>query len=136
MSLVDHETLKANYESLVEKLANDPDAGLMRPYVSTRLIENVSVESTFEQYDKEYTFYGDEAKSRAGFERGPSPMRYFLNGVAFCLQGWRIWHRFSLFSSSPYQRIHRQGATERRSEPETASRGTLSLSHRRTIHRH
>ena len=69
MSLVDHETLKANYESLAEKLANDPDAGLMRPYVSTRLIENVSVESTFVQYDKEYTFYGDEAKSRAGFER-------------------------------------------------------------------
>jgi uncharacterized OsmC-like protein len=88
MSLVDHETLKTNYESLAEKLANDPDAGLMRPYVSTRLIENVSVKSTFVQYDKEYTFYGDEAKSRAGFERGPSPMRYFLNGVAFCLQGW------------------------------------------------
>ena len=88
MSLVDHETLKSNYESLVKKLASNTDAGLMRPYVSTRLIENVSVESRFEQYDQEYTFYGDEAKSRAGFERGPSPMRYFLNGVAFCLQGW------------------------------------------------
>ena len=88
MSLVDQETLKTNYQSLAEKLANDPDAGLMRPYVSTRLIENVSVVSTFVQYDKEFTFYGDEAKSRAGFERGPSPMRYFLNGVAFCVQGW------------------------------------------------
>ncbi len=88
MSLVDHSTLKANYESVAEKLANDPEAGLMRPYVSTRLIENVSVESSFVQYDKDYTFYGDEAKSRGGYERGPSPMRYFLNGVAFCLQGW------------------------------------------------
>ena len=88
MSLVDRETLKTNYKSLAKKLANDSEAGLMRPYVSTKLIENVSVESKFVQYDKEYTFYGDEAKSRAGFERGPSPMRYFLNGVAFCLQGW------------------------------------------------
>lgn len=88
MSLVDQETLRANYESVAENLANDANAGLMRPRVSTRLIENVSVESTFEQYGQTYTFYGDEAKSRGGYERGPSPMRYFLNGVAFCLQGW------------------------------------------------
>lgn len=88
MSIVDHEVLRENYESVAEKLRNDEEAGLMRPYVSTRLIENVSVESTFVQYDKDYTFYGDEAKSRGGYERGPSPMRYFLNGVAFCLQGW------------------------------------------------
>ena len=88
MSLVDHETLKGNYETVAKNLANDSNAGLMRPSVSTRLIENVSVESTFEQYGKTYTFYGDEAKSRGGYERGPSPMRYFLNGIAFCLQGW------------------------------------------------
>ncbi len=88
MAKVAGPTLKANYESVVARLRADDTAGLMHPRVSARLIEDVSVESTFEQYDRAFAFYGDEAADRGGHERGPSPMRYFLSGIAFCLIGW------------------------------------------------
>jgi uncharacterized OsmC-like protein len=60
----------------------------MRPTVHARLVRDVSVESVFVQYDRTFTFNGDEALDRAGHETGPSPMRYFLSGIAFCLAGW------------------------------------------------
>lgn len=88
MSLVETAKLSSNYTAVVERLAADDDAGLMRPSVSARLVQDVSVESRFDQYDQSYTFHGDEAHSRGGHERGPSPMRYFLSGIAFCLVGW------------------------------------------------
>jgi len=88
MGLVDHEKLRANYEGLAEALAVDGSAGLVRPAVVARLTGDVTVESTFVQYDREFRFVGDEAVSRGGREQGPSPMRYFLSGIAFCLVGW------------------------------------------------
>lgn len=88
MALVNTDVLRDNYETLVERLASDPGAGIVRPVVSTKLVKDVTVESTFEQYDRHFTFYSDEAESRGGQERGPSPMRYFLSGIAFCMQGW------------------------------------------------
>jgi uncharacterized OsmC-like protein len=88
MGLVDRDKLRTNYEHVVERIEGGQLEPVQRPYVSTRLIEDVSVESTFEQYDRPFTFYGDEAKWRGGHERGPSPMRYLLSGIAFCLQGW------------------------------------------------
>lgn len=88
MSLVKSGELRAGYESLAAKLATDDTAGHMRPYVSARLVEDVTVESTFEQYGREFTFFADEAAVRGGKELGPSPMRYFLSGIVFCLIGW------------------------------------------------
>jgi uncharacterized OsmC-like protein len=88
MSIVDHSKLRDNYLGVVRRLEEDSGAGLMSPYVSAELIEDVSVKAVFEQYDTEYIFYGDEAANRGGHERGPSPMRYFLSGIAFCMLGW------------------------------------------------
>jgi uncharacterized OsmC-like protein len=51
-------------------------------------VKDVTVESTFVQYDRPFSFFSDEAAHRGGHEQGPSPMRYFLSGIAFCQQGW------------------------------------------------
>lgn len=88
MGLVDGHKLRTNYEGLVQRLEADPDAGVVRPYVSTRLVRDVTVQCSFEQYGQSFGFTGDEAVSRGGQEKGPSPMRYFLTGIAFCMQGW------------------------------------------------
>lgn len=88
MALVDRAVLKANHEHVAERLRAIPDFGLMRPYVSATLVRDVSVQSDFVQYDRPFTFHGDEAADRGGHETGPSPMRYLLSGVAFCYLGW------------------------------------------------
>ena len=88
MALIDRDVLRTNHARVVERLRADPAFGLMRPSVTARLVRDVSVESRFVQYDREFTFLGDEAADRGGHETGPSPMRYFLTGIGFCLLGW------------------------------------------------
>ena len=88
MALIDDALLRDRHEAVIAKLEGDPSFGLMRPYVEATLIEDVSVESRFIQYDREFTFLSDEAAIRGGKETGPSPMRYFLSGIAFCSLGW------------------------------------------------
>jgi uncharacterized OsmC-like protein len=88
MTLIDRDALRASHESMVARLEEDPGAGLMRPEVAARLVRDVSVESSFVQYGRPFTFLGDEAADRAGHETGPSPMRYLLSGLAFCMLGW------------------------------------------------
>lgn len=85
---VDREKLLANLEETVEVLGQDAAAGLVRPKVTTNLVSNVVAESVFIQYGKEFTFRCDEASSRAGGDSAPSPLRYFLSGLAFCQQVW------------------------------------------------
>jgi uncharacterized OsmC-like protein len=87
-SLIDRPVLRHNYDDLATKLERDRAAGFVRPYVETRVVRDVTVESTFVQYDRPFTFVSDEAAHRGGHEQGPSPMRYFLSGIAFCQQGW------------------------------------------------
>jgi uncharacterized OsmC-like protein len=88
MALVDRPKLRSNHERVVARLTADDAFGLMRPQVTARLVRDVSVESRFVQYERDFTFLGDEAEDRGGFETGPSPMRYFLSGIGFCLLGW------------------------------------------------
>ena len=59
MGIVDHEKLKSNYRWVVDKLEKNHSAGLVHPYVSAETIEDVSVSSSFVQYDREFTFFGD-----------------------------------------------------------------------------
>ncbi|NIP81918.1 MAG: hypothetical protein GWM90_22950, partial [Gemmatimonadetes bacterium] len=40
------------------------------------------------QYGREFSFESDESVDRAGDGSAPSPLRYFLSGIAFCLQVW------------------------------------------------
>ena len=88
MALVDRAKLRSNHEQVLARLEADDSFGLMRPQVTARLVRDVSVESRFVQYDRDFTFLGDESLDRGGHETGPSPMRYFLSGIGFCLLGW------------------------------------------------
>lgn len=85
---VDRAKLLTNLEETVDLLGSDQSAGLVRPTVTTRLVSGVVAESVFTQYGKEFTFRCDEASSRAGTDSAPSPLRYFLSGLAFCQQVW------------------------------------------------
>jgi len=87
-TLIDAAKLKDNVHHLAERLATGPDAGIVRPKVVTRLLRDMVAESHFVQYDKPFSFKCDEAVERAGLGQQPSPMRYFLSGIAFCLQVW------------------------------------------------
>ncbi len=85
---VDLGKLRANVESTTELLQADETAGHVRPRVVTRLVSNVNARSEFVQYDKEFAFECDESEGRAGGGAAPSPLRYFLSGLAFCQQVW------------------------------------------------
>ncbi len=87
-ALIDRTTLRTSYEELAARLRDDASGSIVRPYVETRLVRDVTVESSFTQYDRPFSFTADEALHRGGHEDGPSPMRYFLSGIAFCQQGW------------------------------------------------
>ena len=86
--LIDPAKLAGNVYDTAELLRSDPSAGHVRPNVQTRLINNVNARSDFVQYDKPFSFECDEAASRAGDGEAPSPLRYFLSGLAFCQQVW------------------------------------------------
>ncbi len=85
---VDLEKLRHNVDSTADVLRSDDSQGHVRPRVSTRLVENVHARSEFIQYDKQFAFECDESEGRAGRGSAPSPLRYFLSGLAFCQQVW------------------------------------------------
>ncbi len=69
-------------------LAADPARAIVRPWVRTELERGVIGVSRFTQYGQQHEFRSDEALDRGGEASAPSPLRYLLSGVAFCLQGW------------------------------------------------
>ena len=85
---VDTEKLRTNVETTATQLAADDMAGHVRPRVRTTLVSDVHARSDFVQYDKQFSFECDESAGRAGRGEHPSPLRYFLSGLAFCQQVW------------------------------------------------
>lgn len=85
---VDQDKLRANVEETAQLLADDDSAGHVRPRVRTTLVADVHARSDFVQYDKDFSFECDESAGRAGRGEHPSPLRYFLSGLAFCQQVW------------------------------------------------
>lgn len=85
---VDNAKLRANVEKTTALLIADPNAGHVRPLVKTTLVKNVHARSDFVQYDKSFSFECDESDGRAGASQAPSPLRYLLSSIAFCLQVW------------------------------------------------
>ena len=85
---IDQKKLRSNVEETAEALAADPSVGHVRPYVKTKLVADVQAVSDFVQYGKEFSFRCDESDDRAGRGEAPSPLRYFLSSIAFCLQVW------------------------------------------------
>jgi len=48
----------------------------------------VSAEASWEQSGRTFTVRSDEAPGRGGGGEHPTAIRYFLSGIAFCLQVW------------------------------------------------
>jgi uncharacterized OsmC-like protein len=86
--LVDRQKLKANVDDLETKLSADPHFGHVWPHVATTLQSDVLSNSQFVQYGKEFEFRSDEAEARGGAGEAPSPLRYLLSSLAFCMQGF------------------------------------------------
>ena len=85
---IDIAKLSGNVRETEARLRADPDEGHVRPLVRTSLVEDVHSESHFVQYAREFSFASDESEGRAGRGLAPSPLRYFLSGLAFCQQVW------------------------------------------------
>lgn len=85
---IDARRLRDNVTDTTATLRADETAGHVRPRVSTSLIENVHARSEFIQYERAFSFECDESSGRAGSDAAPSPLRYFLSGLAFCMQVW------------------------------------------------
>ncbi|BDZ64395.1 OsmC family protein [Agromyces mangrovi Wang et al. 2018] len=86
--IVDRQALRASMHRSSERLWKDADAGLVRPWVSASLERDVTAVSRFTQYGTDVEFRADEAPDRGGAGSAPSPMRYLLSGIAFCVLGW------------------------------------------------
>jgi uncharacterized OsmC-like protein len=86
--LINRALLRDNVESTAERLRRSPGEGRVRPWVSTRLEQDVRAVARFLQYDQPHEMRCDESRGRAGLGLAPSPMRYLLGALAFCLQGW------------------------------------------------
>lgn len=87
---VDIDSMRASLDGMADLLRTDDTAGHVRPRVVTTLVSDVHSRSDFVQYGKEFSFESDESAERAGEGSAPSPLRYFLSGIAFCLQVWHV----------------------------------------------
>lgn len=85
---IDRAKLAENVRSTARRLGQQPDAGIVRPSVTTELVQDVTASSRFEQYGHQFEFRCDESTGRGGEGKQPSPMRYLLSGLGFCLQVW------------------------------------------------
>lgn len=80
--------LRESMAAQIALLTASPERAVVRPWVRVEGERGVLGVSRFTQYGNEYEFRSDEAHDRGGESSAPSPMRYMLSGVAFCLQGW------------------------------------------------
>lgn len=75
---------------MVSRLEADPSGAIRIPSVSATLQENLRNEVRFTQHDREFVFHSDELEFLGGDATAPSPLRYFLSGVAFCQSVWYV----------------------------------------------
>jgi hypothetical protein len=86
--IIDPEHLRTNVLHTRTRLEANPEGGLVRPFVDTTLLHGLSVESRWEQFGREFSVHSDEPPGRGGDGQAPTAIRYFLSGIAFCLQVW------------------------------------------------
>lgn len=86
--LIDRARLRRSLEAISRRAEIDESSGAMRPWVEASLVRDVEGVSIFEQYGRRFEFRSDEAEARGGHDAAPSPMRYLLSSIAFCLIGW------------------------------------------------
>lgn len=86
--LIDRPRLRRSLEAISHRAEVDEASAAMRPWVEASLVRDVEGVSTFVQYGRQFEFRSDEAQERGGHDAAPSPMRYLLSAIAFCLIGW------------------------------------------------
>ena len=86
--LIDAARLRAVVERTTESLRQNPGGGIIRPFVDSRLLSNVAAEAEWEQAGRSFSVRSDEPAGRGGNGENPTAIRYFLSGIAFCLQVW------------------------------------------------
>ncbi|EAR25983.1 hypothetical protein A20C1_08889 [marine actinobacterium PHSC20C1] len=86
--ITDRARLQASLDGISHSLKTDAAGTVMRPWVSAHLERDTVAVSEFEQYGNAYEFRADEAINRGGHASAPSPMRYLLSSIAFCVLGW------------------------------------------------
>lgn len=86
--LVDRPRLRASMHRIADRTGADAASARMRPWVVATLERDVTAVSRFEQYGTEFEFRSDESVERGGHDSAPSPMRYLLSSIAFCMLGW------------------------------------------------
>ncbi|WP_022892834.1 OsmC family protein [Agromyces subbeticus] len=86
--LVDRTRLRASLERIASEAANDRASHVARPWVSARLERDTIAVSNFTQFRVEHEFRADESVERGGHDSAPSPLRYLLSSIAFCVLGW------------------------------------------------
>jgi uncharacterized OsmC-like protein len=86
--LIDRPALRSVVEDTTAKLRGNPKGGVIRPAIESRLVHDVSAEASWEQSGRVHTIRSDEAPGRGGLGEHPTAIRYFLSGIAFCLQVW------------------------------------------------
>jgi uncharacterized OsmC-like protein len=86
--LVDTARLRENVTSMAEGLERSPSAGVATIRVRTELVGQVTARAMWSQYGRDFELVCDEAPGRGGSGHAPSPLRYFLAGLAFCLDLW------------------------------------------------
>ncbi|GAA2033941.1 hypothetical protein GCM10009819_17560 [Agromyces tropicus] len=86
--LIDRPRLRASLQRISQRTRADAASARMRPWVAARLEGDVTAVSEFEQYGSRYEFRSDESAERGGHGSAPSPMRYLLSSIAFCMLGW------------------------------------------------
>lgn len=86
--IVDGAALRENVRSMAAGLKDSPTAGVGKVRVRTELLGQVTARASWTQYGREFELLCDEAPGRGGTGEAPSPLRYFVAGVAFCLELW------------------------------------------------
>lgn len=86
--LIDRHRMRASLRDIAERSAREASTARMRPWVAARLESDVASVSEFEQYGRHFVFRSDESVERGGHGSAPSPMRYLLSSIAFCMLGW------------------------------------------------
>jgi len=75
-------------QEMADRAQADPSAAGRIASVTATLEENLRSQVRFNQHGRDFAFQSDELTVLGGEATAPSPMRYFLSGVAFCELVW------------------------------------------------
>lgn len=84
----DGKLLARAVNQMADRVQADPSSAGRIAAVTATLEENLRSQARFNQHGKDFAFQSDELTVLGGEATAPSPMRYFLSGIAFCELVW------------------------------------------------